>query len=209
MALFQTWNYNFFASSFIMGRTRLMQMSRIGSKTTFAKVLRDLHDFGYITYKPSGYTAMKPTITMLIFHEMDSPCPTTVTAPVQDMNNPCPDNGTDPVPEVGYIDKQMQTNVNNAISVCVPHTPHPKNKKVVPPAKEEVIRWFTEKQISLDTGSAFYHHYKAIGWKIGKNRIVEWQDAAEKWIINSKKVTNHGSSEYLHTDNYKNYGEPL
>lgn len=68
--------------------------------------------------------------------------------------------------------------------VCVPHTSHTKNttqsnffKNTVPPSKEEVIKWFTEKQVLFEIASAFYHHYKAIGWKIG---IKEWQDAAEK-----------------------------
>jgi hypothetical protein len=215
MALFQTWNYNFFAHSFIMGRTRLMQMSRIGSKTTFSKILRELDDFGYIRYKPSGYTANKPTITMLIFHEMDIPRPETGTDPVHDMNIPRPENETDPVPKVGHIDKQLQTNKNNAISVCVPHTPHTqvisqsKSKKAIPPTKEEVISWFTAKQISLELATAFYHHYNAINWKIGRNKITEWPDAAEKWIITTKKTNQHGKPDYLHTDNYKDYAEPL
>jgi hypothetical protein len=216
MALFHTWNYNFFAHSFVMGRTRLMQLSRIGSKTTFSKILRELHDFGYIIYEPSGYTGKKPMITMLVFHEMDSPRPETGTDPVPEMNTPCPEIVTDPVPKEGHIDKQLQTDINNVNSVCVPHTPHTpvnsqsKNKKeAAPPTKEDVIKWFTEKQIPQDIASAFYHHYNAIGWKIGKNKITQWQDAAEKWIITTKKTTQHGKSNYLHTDNYKNYGEPL
>src|SRR4051812_46473194 len=84
MALFQTWNYNFFMHTFVMGRTRLMQMSRIGSKTTFSKVLRELDDFGYLKYQPSGYTGSKPLITMLVFHEMDSPHLKSGTAPVHE-----------------------------------------------------------------------------------------------------------------------------
>jgi hypothetical protein len=216
MALFQTWNHNFFTHSFIMGRTRLMQLSRIGSKTTFSKMLRELHDFGYIIYEPSGYTAKKPMITMVPYHEMDSPCPGTGTDPVHAMNSPGPETVTDPVPKVGHIDKRLETNINNAISVCVPHTPHTQidppskvRKKTEPPTKEEVIQWFTEKQASLEIASTFYHHYRAIGWKLGRNGIKEWQAAAEKWILSTKKTTDHGSSQYLHTDNYKNFGEPL
>ena len=216
MALFQAWNHNFFTHSFIMGRTRLMQVSRIGSKTTFSKVLRELHDFGYIIYEPSGYTPKKPMITMVAYHEMDIPHPITGTGPVHDMNTPCPETVTAPVPKVGHIDKQLETNVNNAINVCVPHTSHtqiaapPKiRKRIEPPTKDEVLQWFTEREISLEVATTFYHHYKAIGWKLGRHAIVEWQDAAEKWIISTKKTTDHGTSEYLHTDNYKNFGEPI
>ena len=48
-ALFQVWNAQRFPEVFRLNRTALMQKSRIGSKTTFAKTLIELHAFGYIS----------------------------------------------------------------------------------------------------------------------------------------------------------------
>jgi hypothetical protein len=53
MALFNCWNENHFAGTIGIFRSELMARAKIGSKNTYAKCLRDLHAWNYITYMPS------------------------------------------------------------------------------------------------------------------------------------------------------------
>ncbi len=50
MALFQYWNYNRFQNPFPIYRDNLMQLSKIGSKNTYHKCIKDLHLARYIFY---------------------------------------------------------------------------------------------------------------------------------------------------------------
>ncbi|MEQ6120827.1 hypothetical protein [Reichenbachiella sp. MALMAid0571] len=58
VALFQYWNLNRFQNPFIIIRSELMSLSKIGSKNTYSKCIRDLSEWGYIKYTPS-YNAMQ------------------------------------------------------------------------------------------------------------------------------------------------------
>lgn len=51
--LFQLWNNNRFASVFVINRNEMMNLSKIGSKTTYSKCMNDLQKWGWINYKPS------------------------------------------------------------------------------------------------------------------------------------------------------------
>jgi hypothetical protein len=65
MALFQQWNRNRFRDSFPVDREELMQLSRIGSKNTYAKCMKQLHQWGYIHYTAKGnlHTGWKVSCT--------------------------------------------------------------------------------------------------------------------------------------------------
>ncbi len=52
-ALFQFWNLNRFQNPFIIIREDTMKAAKIGSKTTYIKCLKQLHEWNYIKYKPS------------------------------------------------------------------------------------------------------------------------------------------------------------
>lgn len=54
MALFQLWNLNRFAGTFSVNRAELMVMSRIRSVNTYAKCMKELKGWGYISYYPSA-----------------------------------------------------------------------------------------------------------------------------------------------------------
>jgi hypothetical protein len=54
MSLFQLWNLNRFRNPFPVDREELMQLSRIGSKNTYARCMKQLHEWGYIDYSPAG-----------------------------------------------------------------------------------------------------------------------------------------------------------
>lgn len=53
-ALFQVWNKNRFRNPFPITREEIMFLARIGSTNTYAKCMKELQLWGYITYRGSG-----------------------------------------------------------------------------------------------------------------------------------------------------------
>lgn len=64
MALFQLWNYNRFQSPFSISRDEVMRVSKICSKATYHKCMREIHNKGYIKYEPS-YNPFRGSIVYL------------------------------------------------------------------------------------------------------------------------------------------------
>ena len=62
MALFQCWNLNRFQNPFSITREAVMDICGIGSKNTYHKCLKELHQYGYIFYKPSINKFHKSTV---------------------------------------------------------------------------------------------------------------------------------------------------
>lgn len=184
MALFQCWNYNHFPLVFNITRTRLMQTSRIGNKNT-------------IRYYPSLHIGHLAKVTIIPFMDnksgvpvLTSPGTNTGTAPVPVLTATGTKNGTTTMSKVVPIIKQLINNENN---VCVAHTHNNQSKNnnlkqiPSPPSREEVIAWFTKRGVENENALAFFFHYSANGWMMGKHPIQDWEAAAEKWIINTVK----------------------
>ncbi len=53
IALFQFWNCNRFKNPISISRDEVMRISKISSKATYHKCLKNLHTLGYINYEPS------------------------------------------------------------------------------------------------------------------------------------------------------------
>lgn len=53
LVLFQFWNLSRFQNPFPISRQELMALSRIGSVNTYARCVKELHSWGYISYFPS------------------------------------------------------------------------------------------------------------------------------------------------------------
>lgn len=75
MALFQCWNINRFKNPFTISREETMKLSAIGSKNTYHKNLKELHDFGYIFYKTSVNKFFKSSVHIVAF---DNPNPVNI-----------------------------------------------------------------------------------------------------------------------------------
>ena len=58
MALFQFWNCNLFKNPISISRDEVMRISKISSKATYHKCLKNLHTLGHINYEPS-YNSFK------------------------------------------------------------------------------------------------------------------------------------------------------
>lgn len=53
MALFQIWNTNRFVNVFFINREEVMRISKIGSKSTYHRCIKELSHWNYILYSPS------------------------------------------------------------------------------------------------------------------------------------------------------------
>ena len=65
MAIFQYWNYNRFQNPFPIERDELMSLSKIGSKNTYHKCMKELHNFNYIIYHSGIKKYQNVRVTMV------------------------------------------------------------------------------------------------------------------------------------------------
>lgn len=128
MALFQFWNCNRFKNPISINRDEIMRISKISSKATYHKCLKNLHSLGYINYQPS-YNPFKGSHVILFnFSDYLKPVPKSerttknehLVEPVteQAVNKSCTSSETGSeqalVPSINYINK---TNVPNEKNV--------------------------------------------------------------------------------------------
>ena len=73
IALFQFWNCNRFKNPISISRDELMRISKISSKATYHKCLRNLHELGYINYQPSYNPFKGSHVIMFNFSEILKP----------------------------------------------------------------------------------------------------------------------------------------
>lgn len=179
-----------------------MMISKIGSKTTYLKCLHDLTTLGYIAYKPSKNPLKGSLVNMTKF------CTSTGQAVGQDKTNNWPSTGQVLTPSINSINYNKQ-NIE-------------KEEEFKPPTLDDLKIFFKkkkeEKKLKIEStieAQKFYNHYKANGWMIGKNKMQDWQAAAENWILktiefNGTHQQNHNSAtNHLHTNQNKDYSEPL
>src|SRR5690606_32847252 len=69
VALIQFWNFNRFKNPISISRDEVMRISKISSKATYHKCLKNLHSLGYIDYQPSFNPFKGSQVFMLNFSE--------------------------------------------------------------------------------------------------------------------------------------------
>ena len=70
IALCHAWVRSNFQNVFQVSRSKLMAASRIQSRATYHKVMKELQAFGYLKYTPS-YHPIKGSSVGLIIHDFD------------------------------------------------------------------------------------------------------------------------------------------
>jgi hypothetical protein len=58
LALFECWNLNNFINPVHVCRKKLMLFSKINSRVTYHKCMKELQQYGYIVYKPSYHPVL-------------------------------------------------------------------------------------------------------------------------------------------------------
>ena len=144
IALFQFWNCNRFKNPISINRDEVMRISKISSKATYHKCLKNLHSLGYINYEPSFNPFRGSHVILFNFSEDLKPLPKSERKPKnellfeqvneQALNKSCTssETGTEQalVPSINYINNTNILNKKN-ISNLEKHT------KVI--TKNEVI----------------------------------------------------------------------
>ena len=82
------------------------------------------------------------------------------------------------------------------------------------PVLEEVKTYFLENNFPDQEALKFYNYFSSVGWLVGgKTPMVDWQAAAQNWIINAPKfisnVEQPNRAKQLNSTTDKDYAEPL
>ncbi|SNR66220.1 hypothetical protein SAMN06265371_10839 [Lutibacter agarilyticus] len=197
LALFYIWNYNRFPKDFFINREEVMSQSKIGSKSTYHKCIKELSNWKYILYSPSHNPFKGSRVQLFQFG----------TSEIQGVDLDRPINGQ---ASVSYINiNKHNTNINKPLSI------------------KEIFNFFKKKNWSENEAEKFFNYYESVGWKKGNNPIENWQAAAESWMLKTsdfkvyqkskKKATQNDPNalpldhfyDNLHVNENKRYDEPL
>ena len=249
IALFQFWNCNRFKNPISINRDEVMRISKISSKATYHKCLKNLHNLGYINYEPS-YNPFKGSHVILFnFSEDLKPLPKSERKPKneplielvseQALNKSCTssETGTEQalVPSINYINNTNILNDKNVSNL----EKHSKNfveinnldlknddeekekssakkekEEKLQPSIEEVKIYFQQNNFPEQEAQKFFNYFKSVGWLVGgKTPMVDWQAAAQNWMINAPKFISNAEqpnrAKQLNTTTDKDYSEPL
>ncbi len=187
MALFHYWNINRFPTVFHINRDEIMQLSKIGSKATYHRCLRNMDDWCYIKYLPSHNPYKGSQIKMLIFG----------TTNEQAINQ------SETSSEQALV---SNTNIYKQEETII--------KRKLPKTEMEVVNFFKKNKWPAIEGLKFYNHYQAIGWKLGGKMIItDWHATASSWMLKAKQLQTSTppsqNKDNLKTSTIKNYDEPL
>ena len=255
IALFQFWNCNRFKNPISINRDEVMRISKISSKATYHKCLKNLHSLGYINYEPS-YNPFKGSHVILFnFSEDLKPLPKSERKPKneplielvseQALNKSCTsiETGTEQavVPSINYInntnilnDKNVsnlekltknfedinKSDLKNEIEEKEKSSAKKEKEIIVTssivekPTIENVKSYFQENNFPEQEAQKFYNYFKSVGWLVGgKTPMVDWQAAAQNWMINAPKFISNAEqpnkAKQLNTTTDKDYSEPL
>lgn len=213
IALFQFWNCNRFRNPISISRDEVMRISKISSKATYHKCLKNLHALGYIKYEPS-YNPYKGSLVHLFnFSENLKPKPknSKVIKQVTGKSYTGIDTSTEQA-EVSYINSINNTNkLNNSnlneqslnsknetldLKKEVDNTKQKKlrqkNKSMVTPNEKDLINYFLEQNFPELEAKKFFNYFSSNGWLVGgKTPTANWKAAAQNWMINSSNFNAH------------------
>ncbi|ALJ04130.1 transcriptional regulator [Pseudalgibacter alginicilyticus] len=215
LGLFQYWNINRFKNPISITRDEVMRISKICSKATYHKCIRELNDKGYLKYEPSYNPFKGSMVYMFNFSEDLKPVQkkdrnTKKNIPVdeQALNKQKTSSEQALVSSINSINKTNTLNISN-LEEQAPNFENKniefknqgdvKEKKlrqkkknkitsnaVLKPTIEEVNKYFIEQKHPELEAQKFYNYFTSNGWLVGgKTKMVDWKAAAENWMLNS------------------------
>jgi hypothetical protein len=257
IALFQFWNCNRFRNPISISRDEVMRISKISSKATYHKCLKNLHSLGYINYEPSYNPFKGSHVYLFNFSDDLKPIPKSEkiaipkNEPISELVNKQVVNksytSSDTSNETGteqalvsYINNTNIPNISNDLksvnldeqsqklkiddSIFKNQDGAEKEKKLrekkkedfINPTIEEVKSYFLNQNFPELEANKFYNYFASNGWLVGgRTTMVDWQAAAQNWILNSINFNNNTDTtpirraKHLNTGKDKDYSEPL
>ncbi len=254
VALFQFWNCNRFKNPISISRDEVMRISKISSKATYHKCLKNLHSLGYINYEPSYNPFKGSHVYLFNFSDDLKPIPKSEKTTIP-KNEPLfelvdeqvvnklytgigtsDETGTEQA-LVSYINNTNIPNISNDLkfvnldeqaknfqiddnvivrneAISEKEKSSAKKEKELMPTIEEVKIYFLKQNFPEVEAIKFFNYFSSNGWLVGgKTPMVDWQAAAQNWILNAPKfISNEQQSnraKHLNTGNDKDYSEPL
>ena len=119
LALFQCWNVNRFKNPTGISREEIMKASKINSKATYHKCMRELQTLGFIEYLPTFNPHSSSNVNMINFSEeaktkpKHEPLTYSNNEPVQKTTLSKNNKAIEQVNEQAYIYNNKQTYLNN------------------------------------------------------------------------------------------------
>lgn len=239
IALFQSWNVNRFKNPISISRDEMMKASRIASKATYHKCIKELQNMGFIDYLPSynPYAGSEVIIHDLsdrkaVFKNQTS----SIIDQTQPINNQANSNDTEQAIEPNIYNNTKTSKNNKNISIDnnfkilsdevfliaekKEKKSSAKKKEIENPSIEQVKEYFKQEEYLEFEAERFYNYYTSNGWLIGgKTKMIDWNAAARNWMLNAAKFTinlphnnqvkAHPKAKHLQVREDKNYAEPL
>lgn len=87
-------------------------------------------------------------------------------------------NATDEI--VRALPDSKHTYINTDISIIDADKPQKEKKKFVPPSLADVAAYCEDRANGIDP-ELFVDFYERNGWKVGKNKMVDWKAAVRTW----------------------------
>jgi hypothetical protein len=197
IALFQFWNINRFLNPISITRDEVMRISKISSKATYHKCMRDLNDKGYLQYEPSFNPYKGSMVFLFDFSEGPKPVPKkastseknlTKNEPVLNQQRTSIDPSTGTSTEQALVSSINNTNITNLSKVANLGEPTPnfenaplfseekkeeekkldeKKKPISTPSQEEVQSFFLDQSFAELEAQKFFNYFSSIGWLVG------------------------------------------
>lgn len=212
IALFQFWNVNRFQNPISITRDEVMRISKICSKATYHKCMRELNDKGYIKYEPSFNPFKGSMVILFNFSEDLKPVQKRVSNTEKILSNAgqlvnkqqtSDETSTEQalVPSINYINK---TNISNDLNLDEQAKKfqmdnlfskekkeeekklREKKKNFSTPTNEEIKTYFQQQNFPELEANKFFNYFSSNGWLVGgKTPMVDWQASAKNWMLNS------------------------
>ena len=210
LSLFQCWNVNRFKNPIIISRDEMMKGSKIASKATYHKCIKELQRLKFLDYHPSYNPYSGTQVFMVNFSDATSSNYETtkpIFEPSQSKNEQVNGNVTEQVNEPPYIYNKQTFKNNKNIDIDNNFENlnndlffEEKNKEEKSSAKKEekfssptidlVKEYFKFQNFTEFEAERFFNYYSSIGWLIGgKTKMKDWQAAARNWMLNTPKFS--------------------
>jgi hypothetical protein len=235
MALFQFWNLNRFQNPISISRSEMMVVSKIQAKATYHKVIKELHEFGFIVYKPSYNPFKGSEVTLVQWTDnlennqfTDETSTRSETEPRVNKYPPKIGTATVPLNEPSYkhinsindklvYDEDTSSNSDRATAQEKSNSKKNSSGRLADrsldesrPQVLEVEAYFKEINSTKLEGQKFYNYFQSNGWKVGgRAAMKDWRAAARNWILNAEAFKQKKKLPTRCVPTTKDYGEPL
>lgn len=222
MALFQEWNNNRFRNEFYVSRQDMMKASKIGSKSTYHRTVRDLDAWSYLVYYPSNNPFKGSKIKMIDLDFNSQEVSNSYDPKLEQLAERYRPKGDPPLGHQRPNNGQA-VNLNRPRSeqALVSNTKNNKqeNKIKQPKGWLAVLNFFEEKSFNTDEAQKFFEHYKTRNWQTSDGKAIrDWRSLAISWMDRAEFFEEHKHlnkeqasqiEDNLRTTKHKDYGQPL